>query len=533
LATWVSSRPSLPLCQQQRAGDLGHASVEEREDEQLVPEDVTLVGLAGPATRGHADVEPDRVGRHRLQQVKHVQAQQHLDVQLEAGVRQPDLHLEAAPQVFPCARMGGQQVVEAAGARDCRACHQPALGDGRVARGVERNRLFQHQCCTLREINVEFLPDVTRFLDQPARNLERLSVADHPRARRLRDVDVRLAGAHPQQHAVLADRFAGQWLEVPVVEFPVEPGAGVDDAPVDRATHGDAARPVLGSQRQLQHAEVHVAHGDQAPLLQQAAPALLVLEAQRAQQQAAVQIQFLVVGQNRHGARVKPRLIGHAKAKREPVGEVDQILVLDRAAGDVGAQPVVAAGEVSPRIVNLVRHRPRRRRARCEIAIAEGAQRLAGALGHRIEALEAERPRRRGLDCHADLREARDHDVGAGRTQRLRLAVAIDADHAAETAGAPGRDAGDRVLDHDRARRRDPEAPGRLQERIRRRLAREREAGNVHAVDARIEQRRDTGRLQHRRAVVAGRHDRGLDRLRPQHLHQRDRWRVGLDAVLL
>ena len=47
-----------------------------------------------------------------------------------------------------------------------------------------------------------------------------------------------------------------------------------------------------------------------------------------------------------------------AKLEREPVGKIDEILVLDHAAGDVGAQPVVAAREVGARIVNAVRPRP-------------------------------------------------------------------------------------------------------------------------------------------------------------------------------
>ena len=45
------------------------------------------------------------------------------------------------------------------------------------------------------------------------------------------------------------------------------------------------------------------------------------------------------------------------------------------------------------------------------------------------------------------------HDIGAGLAQRLRLPAVIDADDAAEAAGAPRLDAGDRVLHDDRARR--------------------------------------------------------------------------------
>ena len=131
------------------------------------------------------------------------------------------------------------------------------------------------------------------------------------------------------------------------------------------------------------------------------------------------------------------------------------------------------------------------------------------------------------------MRQIGHHDIGAGIAQRLRVPAAIDADDAAESAGAPGLDAGDRVLHDDGTRRFRPEAPCRLQKSIRRRLALELEAGDVRPVHSRVEQLRDTRRLEHRRAVVAGGHDGGLDLLRPEFAHQRDRRFIGLDAVLL
>ncbi len=109
----------------------------------------------------------------------------------------------------------------------------------------------------------------------------------------------------------------------------------------------------------------------------------------------------------------------------------------------------------------------------------------------------------------------------------------IDADDAAETAGAPRRDAGDGILDDNRARRFHFEAPCRFQEGIGRRLAVEREPDDFRTVHARFKELRYIGGLEHRRAVDAGRHHRGLDLLRPQRAHERDRRFIGLDAVLL
>ena len=235
----------------------------------------------------------------------------------------------------------------------------------------------------------------------------------------------------------------------------------------------------------------------------------------------------------RDGSGIEPVRIGDAKLEREPVGKIDEVLVLDHPAGNIGAQPVVAAGEVGPWIVDVIRHRPGCGPARREIAIPQGAQGFADALARRVEPFVHQRPRGRRLHCHLNLRQAGHHDIGAGLAQRLRLPAAIDADDTAESAGAPRLDAGDRVLHDDRARRFDLEALRRLQESIGRRLAVESQAGDIHPVHPRVEQLRYTGCLEHRRAVVAGGHDRRLDLLRPKCAHQRDRRFIDLDAVLL
>src|ERR1700687_2087394 len=38
---------------QKRSGDFGHAIIEKREDEQFIPEYVSLIGLPGPSPSGH------------------------------------------------------------------------------------------------------------------------------------------------------------------------------------------------------------------------------------------------------------------------------------------------------------------------------------------------------------------------------------------------------------------------------------------------------------------------------------------------
>ena len=96
--TSVSSRPSLPRChgyiaprnpacraaqrassrgrlvKQQGTGEDGQVQVQEREDEQLVPEDVAAIPLAMPATGGDTGVQFHAVAGCCLEQMKEVQA---------------------------------------------------------------------------------------------------------------------------------------------------------------------------------------------------------------------------------------------------------------------------------------------------------------------------------------------------------------------------------------------------------------------------------------------------------------------------
>ena len=222
---------------------------------------MALVRLPGPAARRHADVESDGVGRYGLQQVKHVQPKQHRDVQLEA--RRPAGWICTSKRRHRCFQASTWSAITASKrtrARDRLARLQRRTPKWRDrATCTERGQLLQHQRLALLELDLELLPDVSRFLDDPARASTQLSVDERSRSRRLRDVNIRLAGAHQQVHAVLADDFACQRLQVLVVELAVELRARVDDAPVDRRAHRDGCRPVLGGQRQLQRAQVHVA----------------------------------------------------------------------------------------------------------------------------------------------------------------------------------------------------------------------------------------------------------------------------------
>ena len=103
------AEPSVAV-HQQRACDVGQAQVEQRKDEQFVPEDMPPVGLAVPAARRYTRVKMDGVQRRRLQQVEDVKSQH---ARRTAGLA-AFLHVdvEAPPQLRPRQRVAGQQGVE-------------------------------------------------------------------------------------------------------------------------------------------------------------------------------------------------------------------------------------------------------------------------------------------------------------------------------------------------------------------------------------------------------------------------------------
>src|ERR1700676_509269 len=132
------------------------------------------------------------------------------------------MHVEAVPKVLPGEHMVCHQGIEATHARYSLARLKHALRNGLVARGIERGQLLQHQRFALLDVDFQFLPDVSRFLGDPALNREKLSVEERSRSRRLRDMNIRLAGAYQQADAVLANDLACQRLQVLVVELTVQ-----------------------------------------------------------------------------------------------------------------------------------------------------------------------------------------------------------------------------------------------------------------------------------------------------------------------
>ena len=130
----------------------------------------------------------------------------------------------------------------------------------------------------------------------------------------------------------------------------------------------------------------------EAPALQRRLPPRPVAQAHRALQYPLLQVQLLAVGQDLDRQQVEPVAALRPEGDRQPVRQVDEVLVLDNPPGDLGGEAIIAAGEVGPGIMRIVGLGFLGGAAGGEIAVAERAKRLAQTLLGRLEAVVGKRP---------------------------------------------------------------------------------------------------------------------------------------------
>jgi hypothetical protein len=242
------------------------------------------------------------------------------------------------------------------------------------------------------QLEREILADVTLFALRLARDRDRLVAPVHPGSGRLGDPDVRLVGLDHEQDAVLSDLRCLPRLEMLAAQLAIALDAGVDDPPIDRGSDLDPARPVLGAERRLDRGEMRRRHVHEPSTGNCRLPALAVAQAHLAHQHALLEVQLLAEGEDLDAAQVEPVPACRTEAQEQPVGQVDEVFVLDHPPGDVGLETVVATGEVGARVVYVVRLGLLGRAARGKITVAECAQRLAQPFLAELEAFVDQLP---------------------------------------------------------------------------------------------------------------------------------------------
>jgi hypothetical protein len=124
--------------QEERPDQFREVKVQIGEDEQLVPEDVTAVGLTVQAAGGNADIEVEDVPRSRLEKMED------MEVEHQAGHVSAvlDLQRKPPPQAVPLEGVGAEQIREVSGASGQGACLGQRICRRPVPRGEEGHHLF-------------------------------------------------------------------------------------------------------------------------------------------------------------------------------------------------------------------------------------------------------------------------------------------------------------------------------------------------------------------------------------------------------
>ena len=172
-----------------------------------------------------------------------------------------------------------------------------------------------------------------------------------------------------------------------VVQGRVAWHAGVANPAVEAGMNLQRAGPVVRGDYDLQSGEMRITQMDEPAAVHRGFSPLAVLKLIRTMQDPGLQVQGLLVREQVNGLDVEPLVAGMAKGEDQPIRQVHKIFILDRPAFDLGLQPVVSAGQVSPRVVRGIGVRFGSRPAGGEVAVAQRTEGFAQSFLRGIESV--------------------------------------------------------------------------------------------------------------------------------------------------
>src|ERR1022692_4530172 len=208
--------------QEQRSHQLRKMQVEIGKDEELVPENMTPVGLAMEAAGGYADIEIDGVAGRRLKQMEDVEVQG----QSRLAAVALEFERESIPQVVPFADVVIEEHGEGTPAATPRGCFSQWIADRAVPRCEQGNDLLDGDRLKSLDVDGYFVSDEAGFFDHPAWRTDRTPITDDPGPRHLCDTGSRLTGMSGQGD-VLVDGASVHIDEVVLIELAVASYAGI------------------------------------------------------------------------------------------------------------------------------------------------------------------------------------------------------------------------------------------------------------------------------------------------------------------
>ena len=181
-----------------------------------------------------------------------------------------------------------------------------------------------------REVEREPVADPARVVDEGALGGRLLAVDGRPRSGAEADADVGVVGLDHHEDRLVVDGGLLDVREMAVGQLPIAWDARVDDVAVDPRADVQASGPVLRDDRGVEAGDARVVHRDEPPLderrLMSAAS-----EADVTREGARSKIELLPVRDQFDRANIEPIPTPDPEREREPVGKVDELLVLDLA----------------------------------------------------------------------------------------------------------------------------------------------------------------------------------------------------------
>ncbi|CAH0326458.1 hypothetical protein SRABI128_05350 [Microbacterium sp. Bi128] len=165
-------------------------------------------------------------------------------------------------------------------------------------------------------------------------------------------------------------------------------------------------------------------------------------------QQGPLEVQGAPLAAERQAAAGPPRTVAHPDIQRQPVRDVNHVLIHGFYALDDARDAVVDARKVAAGIMGVPRAVFRGGAAGGEVAVAERGQRLPVPFVGGIETLVHQQPRVRNDQPDVQFADVFNHDVGARGFQRSPPPGPVEADHEPESPTSPGFHAGCGVRDH-------------------------------------------------------------------------------------
>ena len=93
---------------------------------------------------------------------------------------------------------------------------------------------------------------------------------------------------------------------------------------------------------------------DQPAFFQHRAPSVFVFEAYRAQEEAALHVEFLTILQDVHLRQAEPFFPGTAETEADPVGKIDKIFVFYHPSLYFRLEAVVSPGQIGSGVVDSI-----------------------------------------------------------------------------------------------------------------------------------------------------------------------------------